>query len=69
MCEFTISDSIGDPRTLEDGERQFHNKDDGELKVRLSIDNSMAAHIRWRNQYVQNFLQGTPCHALLLPYH
>ena len=45
-----MSDSIGDPRTLEDVERPFHNKD-GELKDKLSINNSIAAHIRWRKQY------------------
>ena len=45
-----MSNSIGDPRSLEDVKRQFHTKD-GELKDKLSIDNSIAAHIRWRKQY------------------
>ena len=40
-----MSDSIGDPRSLEDVERQFYTKD-GELKDKLSIDNSITAHIR-----------------------
>ena len=45
-----MSGSLGDPRTLEDVEGQFHDKD-GVLKDKLSIDNSIAAHIRWRKQY------------------
>ena len=45
-----MGDSIGDPRTLEEVEKQFHSKD-GEIKDKLSIDNSIAAHIRWRKQY------------------
>ena len=45
-----MSGSIGDPQTLEDVERQFHDKD-GVLTDKLSIDNSIAAHIRWRKQY------------------
>ena len=45
-----MSNSLGDPQTLEDVERQFHDKD-GVLRAKLSIDNSMGAHIRWRKQY------------------
>ena len=45
-----MSDSLGDPRTLEDVERQFRDQD-GVLKDKLSIDNSIAAHVRWRRQY------------------
>ena len=45
-----MSNSIGDPRSLKDVESQFHKKD-RELKDKLSIDNSIAAHIRWRKQY------------------
>ena len=55
-----MSDSTGDPRSLQDVERQFHTKD-GELKYKLSINNSIATHIRWGKQYK------TSCHAELLP--
>ena len=45
-----MSNSLGDPRTLEDVERQFRDQD-GVLKDKLFIDNSIAAHVRWRRQY------------------
>ena len=41
---------IGGSRGYDNVERQFHDKD-GVLKDKLSIDNSIAAHIRWRKQY------------------
>ena len=45
-----MTGSLEDPQTLEDVKRQFHDKD-GVLKDKLSINNSIAAHIRWRKQY------------------
>ena len=36
---------MGDTRTQEEVERQFTDKD------KLGIDNSIAAHIRWRKTY------------------
>ena len=36
---------MGDSRTQEEVERQFTDKD------KLEIDNSIAAHIRWRKTY------------------
>ena len=45
-----MSGSLGDLRTLEDVKRQFHDPDEV-LKDKLSIDNSIAAHVRWRKQY------------------
>ena len=43
-----MSGFLGDPRALEDVERQFHDKE-GVLKDKLSIDNPIA--VRWRKQY------------------
>ena len=45
-----MSGFLGDQQTLEDFKRQFHDKD-GVLKDKFSIDNFIAAYVRWRKQY------------------